>query len=65
MLIDARQIDQFASITSDICIIGAGAAGITMALQLSGKEIESSSWKAAVSIQMLRPNRSMPERMSD
>ena len=37
---NSRQIDQFANITSDVCIIGAGAAGITMALGFEGKGIE-------------------------
>jgi choline dehydrogenase-like flavoprotein len=40
MILDSRQIDQFATITADICVIGAGAAGITMALQFVGKGIE-------------------------
>ena len=40
MFIDARQIDTLANITSDVCIIGAGAAGITMALEFAGKGIE-------------------------
>ena len=40
MLIDARQVDSFANISSDVCIIGAGAAGITMALELAGKGIK-------------------------
>jgi choline dehydrogenase-like flavoprotein len=40
MLIDARQVDSFANISSDVCIVGAGAAGITMALELAGKGIK-------------------------
>ena len=40
MFIDARQVDGLANITSDVCVIGAGAAGITMALEFAGKEIE-------------------------
>ncbi len=40
MFIDARQIDTLANITSDVCIIGAGAAGIAMALEFAGKGIE-------------------------
>ncbi len=34
MLIDARQIDNHTQIVGDICIIGAGAAGISIALEL-------------------------------
>ena len=34
MHIDARQLDDHSVIEGDICIIGAGAAGITMALEL-------------------------------
>lgn len=34
MLIDARQIDNNTQIDGDICIIGAGAAGISIALEL-------------------------------
>jgi choline dehydrogenase-like flavoprotein len=37
VLIDARKIPQDQVIESDICIIGGGAAGITMALQFIGK----------------------------
>ncbi len=36
MIIDARQIDQNANIPADVCIVGAGAAGITLALELAG-----------------------------
>lgn len=38
MFIDARATDQ-KKIESDICIVGAGAAGITLALALSGKNL--------------------------
>ncbi len=40
MLIDARLINSFADISADVCIIGAGAAGITMALQFAEKGTE-------------------------
>jgi choline dehydrogenase-like flavoprotein len=36
MLIDARTIEPRASITADVCIVGAGAAGISMALSFLG-----------------------------
>ena len=32
MLIDARTLDNGATLEADVCIAGAGAAGITMAL---------------------------------
>lgn len=35
MIIDSRRIENGVSIESDLCIIGAGAAGITIALQFS------------------------------
>ncbi len=40
MLINLRTIDNSASINSDICIIGAGAAGITIALEFAGKPVQ-------------------------
>ena len=40
MLIDARQVDSFANISSGVCVIGAGAAGITMALEFAGRGIK-------------------------
>jgi choline dehydrogenase-like flavoprotein len=41
MLIDARNIDNGSIIDSDICIIGAGAAGITIALEFMAKKSTS------------------------
>ena len=40
MFIDARHIDNNVNIASDVCVIGAGAAGITMALGFTGRGIE-------------------------
>ncbi|MCI0599833.1 MAG: GMC family oxidoreductase [Beijerinckiaceae bacterium] len=40
MIIDARQIDQFAGVSGDICIVGAGAAGISMALEFERTKVE-------------------------
>jgi choline dehydrogenase-like flavoprotein len=37
MFVDARQLDEGAIIDADICIIGAGAAGITLARELAGR----------------------------
>lgn len=39
MIIDSRLIDDFHSFQSDICIIGAGAAGITIALEFLSKTV--------------------------
>lgn len=39
MFIDARQLEQGHAIDADICIIGAGAAGITMAREFIGESI--------------------------
>lgn len=45
MIIDSRRIENTVHIDSDICIIGAGAAGITIALE--------SSWRRNLSIVLL------------
>lgn len=37
MIIDAREFDQNSTISADVCVVGAGAAGITLALELAGK----------------------------
>ena len=37
MLIDARTLTEDTTVTTDICIVGAGAAGITLAREFSGK----------------------------
>ena len=34
MLLDARALDPSAIVDADVCIVGAGAAGITLASQL-------------------------------
>lgn len=39
MFIDARNLDDGARIDADLCIIGAGAAGITLARELAGSSI--------------------------
>jgi len=36
MLIDARELEDGALLEADVCIVGAGAAGITLALDLAG-----------------------------
>src|SRR3989337_3868316 len=40
MIIDSRQLPQGYTIKSDICIVGAGAAGITLAHELRNKGME-------------------------
>jgi len=39
MLIDARNIENETVLDADICIVGAGAAGITLAREFSGSDI--------------------------
>ena len=38
MFADARSVPRDASLEADVCIVGAGAAGITLALELSGSQ---------------------------
>ena len=40
MFIDARRVPSGSALQTDVAIIGAGAAGITLALELSGKGLE-------------------------
>ena len=40
MFVDAKQLESNAQIKTDICIVGAGAAGITLARELSGKSFK-------------------------
>ena len=40
MLIDARELPQDYSIAGDICVVGAGAAGITLALELADTNLQ-------------------------
>ena len=37
MIVDARQIEDGAELGADLCVIGAGAAGITVALEFLGE----------------------------
>jgi choline dehydrogenase-like flavoprotein len=41
MIIDANRVDPNARVTADVCVIGAGAAGITLALELSRNDISA------------------------
>ncbi len=40
MIIDARELPDGETLTADVCIVGAGAAGITMALELAKGSID-------------------------
>ncbi|MFQ6024052.1 MAG: GMC family oxidoreductase, partial [Acidiferrobacterales bacterium] len=40
MIIDARRLPEGKSIETEVCIIGAGAAGITLARELVGQEFQ-------------------------
>jgi len=41
MIIEAKRVEPNAHMTTDVCIIGAGAAGITLALELSRHSIDT------------------------
>lgn len=41
MFTDAAEIDQGAVLEADVCIVGAGAAGITLATELSGRGLQT------------------------
>ena len=40
MIVDANGIDNGARLVADVCIVGAGAAGISLALSMSGKGLD-------------------------
>jgi choline dehydrogenase-like flavoprotein len=41
MIIDAKNIESQAELTTDVCIVGSGAVGITLALELSRRGIDA------------------------
>ena len=40
MIIDAADLDEGTTLDADLCIIGAGAAGITIARELAGTDLD-------------------------
>ena len=58
-LIDVNDLESNSAITADICIVGSGAAGITLATALDGLRIAFASSKAGAMALMRQPNRSM------
>lgn len=40
MIIDANNVSEPATLSADVCIVGAGAAGISLALQFAGTRVE-------------------------
>ena len=48
MQVDSRTVAPDAVIQADVCIIGAGPAGITLARQFIGTNFACSCWRAGV-----------------
>ncbi len=68
MIIDALQADSGTAFTADVCIVGAGAAGISMALELAGSSLdvlllESGGLKAEKATQDLYAGEVADERL--
>ena len=47
MIVDAGEISKNQNIHTDVCIIGSGAAGITLAREFIEKDLMCVFWKAA------------------
>lgn len=55
MFVDARRLDNDATIEADVCIIGGGVAGITLALEFGKGASEPAFWRAVGSARTLQP----------
>lgn len=69
MFLDARELDKGAVVKADLCIIGAGAAGITIARQFVGKAVsvcvlESGGLELDSDTQSLYAGEAVQERVS-
>ena len=49
MFIDSRSVEERAVIETTVCVIGAGVAGITLALEMREPGIDTCCWKAGAS----------------
>ena len=63
MFVDARTIPEDHVLGTDVCIIGAGAAGITLARELAGQPYRVSVWKVAASNPTQTSRRWLPARI--
>jgi choline dehydrogenase-like flavoprotein len=68
MIDDASELGDGASLDTDVCIVGAGAAGITLALELAGSRlgvllVESGGIEAEEAVQKLYEGHVADERM--
>jgi choline dehydrogenase-like flavoprotein len=68
MILDAGDLNDGATLSADICIVGAGAAGITLALELAGGSLsvlllESGGLKAETAVQDLYQGSVADERL--
>ncbi|HEX4053928.1 MAG TPA: GMC family oxidoreductase [Tepidisphaeraceae bacterium] len=71
MFIDARTLDEGQSFSADICIVGAGPAGLTLALDLSARSgmrillVESGSFEADSAVEALSQGTSVGDPYVD
>ena len=67
---DARQVDEHARLDCDVCIVGGGAAGISLALELAGGTssvilLESGDWRPDAKTQSLYEGQVAGESLHD
>ncbi len=60
MFIESKEVDQGSLVNSDICIIGAGAAGISMAREFVGTSYEVTVLESGGLTPDQKPNHSIP-----